>query len=218
MRGAAQPASRRSVPAQQSDTLGPTVPRMAASAVCESSRRRTLTYVKPKSRDNPCTYGANAGAVSRCCHSPTLGVSYACRAMVLPAFCAPTTTRIIAYCLVVFAAGNGHPCSCWRVVGLQLRRCVARPLAPRPTFRSYGDVRLRPQNIFPAHRFARASARFPREGRRRTGAFPLTLIYSFSMTGIANCHRRLSRALASVSKGPSVHSCTTPDSVLVAST
>src|SRR5262245_56522225 len=43
--------------------------------------------------------------------------------------------------------------------------------------------------------------------------------YSVSSTGIASCHFRLSRALASVSNGPSVHSLTiSPEFVVLAST
>jgi hypothetical protein len=41
------------------------------------------------------------------------------------------------------------------------------------------------------------------EGRRRGVLFHLALIYGFSITGIAKSHRRLSRALASVSDCPS---------------
>lgn len=59
-------------------------PRMAASAVCESSRRRNLAYVKPKSRANPGTCRTNAAAVSRCCHSPLWGAAYACRRLSCP--------------------------------------------------------------------------------------------------------------------------------------
>ena len=148
MRGAAQPANRGGRSQRSKVTLWDRPsPRMAASAVCESSRRRTLTYVKPKSRNNPCTYGANAGAVSRCCHSPLWGSH---------TLAGDGPTRVLCsydhedYRLLPrrVRCGQWPPCSCWRVVGLQLRRCVARPLAPRPTFRSYGDVRLRPQISF----------------------------------------------------------------------
>lgn len=64
-----------------------------------------------------------------------------------------------------------------------------------------------------------SSARVPSGGRRRrASAFSLLTLIYFSIAGMANCHRRLSRALASVSNGPSVHSFTMPDSVVVAST
>ena len=182
---------------------------MAATAVCDSSRRRTLAYVKPKSRDNPGPCGANAGAVSRCCHSPLWGAAYACRrwscpgsVLLRPRGLSPTasscslravaTLLMLAHCRFATTPVRGETACTWT------------------NFRSYAGLRLRPRISF-RRTLSEASARFPREGRRRVGAFPLTLIYSFSMTGMANCHLRLSRALASVSKGPSVHSCTRPE-------
>ena len=75
---------------------------------------------------------------------------------------------------------------------------LAKPACTCTNSRFYGDI----WDCFGLEHHP-SGARVPWEGCRR-GAFPiLALNYSFSITGMAKCHRRLSRALPSVSNGPS---------------
>lgn len=109
MRGPAQPANRGDRSQRSKVTLWDRPsPRMAASAVCKSSRGGPWHTSNLK----VATILVLTVRTQALCHdaaTPHFGGLIRLQAMVVPGFCAPTTTRFIAYCLVVFAAGNGHP-------------------------------------------------------------------------------------------------------------